>query len=74
MPMKTIEQVKQEIRFGDVYTLEEFEKMLDDNAVSYYDGIGYFHDGEKETELSVFDDSLTYDDVKDFPYVCWYNK
>lgn len=26
MPMKTIEQVKQEIRFGNVYTLKEFEK------------------------------------------------
>ncbi len=74
MPMKTIEQVKQEIGFGNVYTLEEFEEMLDDNAINCYDGIGYFHDGEKETELSVFDDSLTYDDVKDFPYVCWYNK
>lgn len=48
--------------------------MLDDNAVGSYDGIGYFHDGEKETNISVFDDSLTYGDVKDFPYVCWYNK
>lgn len=74
MLMKTIEQVKQEIKFGNVYALEEFEEMLDDNAVSSYDGIGYFHDGEKETNISVFDDSLTYDDIKDFPYVCWYNK
>lgn len=74
MPMKTIEQVKQEIGFGNVYTLEEFEEMLDDNVINCYDGIGFFHDGEKETELSVFDNSLTYDDVKDFPYVCWYNK
>lgn len=72
--MKTIEQVKQETEYGNVYTLEEFEKFLDDNAINRNDGIGYFHDGEKETEISVFDDSLTYDDVKDFPYVCWYNK
>lgn len=74
MQMKTIEQVKQEIGFGSVYTLEEFEEMLDANAINQNDGIGYFHNGETETDISVFDDSLTYDDVKDFPYVCWYNK
>lgn len=59
---------------GDVYTLEEFIGFIEAGYIIRYDGNGYFHDGMRETEISVWDDSLTWDDVKDYPYVCWYNK
>jgi len=71
--MKTLEQVKVE-EFADVFTLNEFIEMLDEGYIIDYDGIGYFHDGENETNISVWDNTLTWDDVKNFPYVCWYNK
>lgn len=71
--MKTLEQVKIE-EFADVFTLNEFIEMLDEGYIIDYDGIGYFHDGENETNISVWDNTLTWDDVKNFPYVCWYNK
>ena len=35
---------------------------------------GEFHDGEKRTEISIDNPNLSWDDVKNFPYVCWYNK
>lgn len=71
--MKTIQQVKTE-EFADIFTLKEFINMINEGYIIDYDGVGYFHDGEKETKISVWDDTLTWDDVKDFPYVCWYNK
>ena len=72
--MKTVEQVKQET-FGNVYTLEEFCKLCDDGIITSYDGIGRFHDGDKETDVSVWDYSLAPEDVWGiYPYVIWYNK
>ena len=70
-PIKNIKQVKAENPYADVMTLDEFCNY----AFSSYDGHGYFHDGDKETEVSVWNDELTYDDVRSrFPYICWYNK
>lgn len=71
--MKSKKQIQKET-FGDVYTLSEFSRLIDDNLVSSYDGIGYFHDGENETDFCVWNDSLTWEDVKNYPYVVWYNK
>ena len=72
--MKTIEQVRAETPVGDVYTLDECIENIEDGFFTHYDGYGRFHDGEKETELYIWDDSLTWDDVKDMPYVIWYNR
>ena len=70
-PIKNIKQVKAENPYADVMTLDEFCNY----NFSSYDGHGYFHDGDKETEVSVWNDELTYDDVRSrFPYICWYNK
>ena len=71
--MKTLKQVEAE-EIADVYTLEEFIELLNEGYIIDYDGIGYFHNGENETNISVWDHNLTWDDVKNFPYVCWYNK
>lgn len=71
--MKTIEQIEAETD-GNVYTLEDFMELNQLTFILPYDGIGYFHDGENETDKSVWDNTLTWEDVKDYPYVCWYNK
>lgn len=71
--MKTIKQVQTDC-IGDVLTFEEFVQCVNDGALTSWDGFGFFHDGEKETEVWVFDKNLTWDDIKDYPYVCWYNK
>ena len=72
--MKTIEQVKKEIKFGSVFTLEEFADLVCANCINEYDGIGYFHDGEKETNIYVFNPNLTIEEMKQYSYICWYNK
>ena len=76
--MKTIEQIRKEIKIGDVFTLEEFMEVAERGCINDYDGIGYFHDGEKETNIDVFGDiwdKFEVDDILEkYPYVIWYNK
>lgn len=72
--MKTIEQIKLECEYADVMTTKEFCQEVADGCINSFDGYGYFHDGEKRTKISVWDRSLTWDDIKKYPYVCWYNK
>ena len=76
--MKTIEEVEAERsdlhEIRDVFTREEFEFFVSINAFIPDDGIGYYHDGNKETDISVWDGSVTPEEAKKYPYVCWYNK
>lgn len=74
--MKTIEQVKTEIEFGNVYTFNEFMHLVESGLINSFDGIGYFHDGEKETDWSVWTDypKETLKKIAQCPYVTWYNK
>ena len=71
--MKTKEQVQSECR-GAVFTLEEFYQYVKDGDFIPYDGSGYFHDGEKKTNRSVWSKDLSLLELKKYPYVCWYNK
>lgn len=66
--------MKPKTEYGDVYTIKEFRKMVIDGTVSTYDGFGYFHDGEKEVDLSVWDENLTAEDIEKYKFVIWYNK
>lgn len=72
--MKTIEEVKTECEYGEVMTTKEFYQEVANGFYNSFDGCGRFHDGEKETNINVWDRSLTWDDIKKYPYVCWYNK
>ena len=75
--MKTKEQVQKEglvAKYGTVFTTEEFAEYIERGSFIPYDGIGYFHDGENETDRSVWDDSITAEEVEKYPYVCWYNR
>ena len=71
--MKTKEQAQSECR-GAVFTLEEFYQYVKRGCFIPYDGSGYFHDGEKETDRSVWDEDLSLIELKKYPYVCWYNR
>ena len=74
MRMKSKEQVQKELKYGTVYTLEEFIEYVKDGSFIPYDGIGHFHDGEQETKRSVWATDLSLLELKKYPYVCWYNK
>ena len=74
MAVKSKEEV-QKTCCGDVYTLEEFCEICESGGINRHDGHGYFHDGEKETDVSAFSDKVDPDYVwKNYYYVCWYNK
>lgn len=72
--MKTISQINEELHC-DCMTIKKFASYVKRRVFIPYDGFGYYHDGENETEIKV---SFDYDDimshVKEYPYVCWYNK
>lgn len=72
--MKTKEAIAKEIKFGDVFSSVEFLDRVKHGSFNEYDGEGYFHDGEYETELSVWDRRVTEETFDEYPYVCWYNK
>ena len=72
--MKTIEEVRAKCKYGRVMTTKKFCQEVAKGFYNSFDGCGVFHDGEKETDISVWDRSLTWDDIKKYPYVCWYNK
>ena len=80
--IKTIEQIESELTCGEVFTTEQFTYYAEHNCINEYDGFGYFHDGEKETDFNVWDtESPIYDTVttwedllEKYPYVIWYNK
>lgn len=76
--MKTKEQIQKEGLCGEcggtVFTTEEFAEYVKRGSFIPYDGFGYFHDGENETDRSVWDDSVTAEEVEKYPYVCWYNR
>lgn len=74
MRMKSKEQVQKELKYGTVYTLEEFIEYVKDGSFIPYDGVGHFHDGEQETKRSVWATDLSLLELKKYPYVCWYNK
>lgn len=69
--IKTLEEIKNEMEFGDIYTTEEFKKYVEDGSFIPYDGWGYYHNGVEETRICVWD---TDEIDTSYPYVCWYNK
>lgn len=80
--MKTLEQVREELKEKSnsnyaekgVFTIEKFAEMIKNGIVTPTSGIGYFHDGEKEVNISVFSHQVSFYEVyRKYPYVCWYN-
>ena len=71
--MKTRAQVQREC-VGEVYTLKEFRSLYKEGLITLYDGYGYFHDGEAETDVDVFSDVDPEHVWESYRYVCWYNR
>jgi len=70
-PIKPIEQVQAEYDNYEVMTVDYFCE----HEIFYPDeGKGYFHDGNEITNISVWQEDLEYDDIKDYPYICWQSK
>lgn len=72
--MKTKEQIQNEMGCGDLFDSIAFLSKVKDGSFNECDGVGYFHDGEKETDISVWGYKVTEETFNKYPYVCWYNK
>lgn len=72
--IKSKAQVKEDFPDAEVYTTFEFSNYVKNDYINNNDGVGYFHNGYEATKINVYDLSLTFDDVKDLPYVLWYPK
>lgn len=72
--MKTIEQIQDEVRYGEVFNSNDFAQKVISGSFNKFDGVGFFHNGENETNISVWDKKVTLEYFKEYPYVCWYNK
>ena len=71
--IKTIDEVRAEKDYGDVYTMKEFINKVLDSDLNMDFGIGRLHDGYNEIE----DKSIFYTNVNEllnYPYVRWYNE
>lgn len=71
--IKTIDEVRAEKDYGDVYTMKEFINKVLDGDFNMNFGIGRLHDGYNEIE----DKSVFYTNVNElpnYPYVRWYNE
>lgn len=73
--MKSLEEIKNEMKFGSVMTIKEFADDVKHGCIIDYDGTGYYHDGNEETKYHVnFDYKSIMSKAKKYPYVCWYNR
>ena len=79
--MKTLEQLQEEYGDnGDVFRTEEFSDYIERGVFNRFDGEGFFHDGERRTDISIWDDTAnlhftTWEEfLKTYPYIIWYNK
>ena len=72
--MKTLQQVKRENPLSTVMTTQEFCQEVLTRHIIPFDGFGYYHDGEKETNTKVdFIPGIIWRYKDKYPYVCWYN-
>lgn len=62
--MKTIEEVQAECEYGKVMTIKDFYQEVAKGFYNLFDGCGVFHDGEKEADISIWNRSLIWDDIK----------
>lgn len=74
MKIMTMDEIKDSMEFGDLYTTEEFREMVTEGSIIDDDGCGYFHDGRRETKIDVFSFDWFSNKECEYPYVCWYNK
>jgi hypothetical protein len=70
-----IEYETVETSIGDLFTLEEFIEMCENNNLIDYDGFGEYSDGKMITNIRVCPSDITDKNIKrEWSHVCWYNK
>ena len=74
MKIMTMDEIKDSMEFGDLYTVEKFRELVTEGYITNDDGCGCFHDGKRETSIDVFSFDWFSDKECEYPYVCWYNK
>ena len=72
--MKTIQEVQDELEYGEVFPIDEFLELLEMGELDDESSYGYYHDGEEETQKSVLLDAEDIEENREqYPYVIWYN-
>ena len=72
---KSIEELKKEYDGKAIaMTMSDFIRASDRGSLNPMDGSGIIHNGQTETNLSVWSDEMTIDQMKEYPYVIWYEK
>lgn len=71
----TKKELQKSMKCGTAFDTDYFQKLCEDGSIIDDDGTGYFHDGEKETLISVFDANGNFrkSTAKKYKFVCWYN-
>lgn len=73
--MKTVQKIQEEIPYAHIISTEDFIEDVKAGLFTDWDGVGSFHDGEKETDIDVECNLMYLVSMKDkYPFVCWYNK
>lgn len=73
--MKTAKEIEMEIGYGECFKTAEFAELVRSGSLIPYDGLGYYHNGENETDIPAsFDYNSVLRASEEYPYVCWYNK
>ena len=74
--MMTKDQISLQIGdYVDVMPTETFLHCVEDGTFINYDGVGFFHNGEYETNIQArCDVDYLSQYVGIYPYVCWYGR
>lgn len=69
-------EIQAQIKYGDVFTIEDFIEEVETGGFMSYDGTGYYWDTEKneEAEKVSFDINKLKQDAQKYEYVIWYNR
>lgn len=71
--MKNKSDIEKEIK-GKIFTLDEFSNGVKDGTINVCNGIGYFHDGNQLTQITVNNNRLKWESTKKYPYICWFRE
>ncbi len=72
--MKTLKEIQAK-SYGFVLATVDFIAVVRNGTLNPYDGDGCFHDGEEESDISVWSvNKITPEFLEQYPFVVWYNK
>jgi hypothetical protein len=70
-------EIQAKVKYGDVFTIEDFIEAVESGGFIPYDGFGYYWDENKNEETEEYT-SFNVDKLKEksktYKYVVWYNK